>query len=105
MVENGKPAPDLFLHAAAAIGVMPEQCIVIEDSPSGIRAAQSAGMAVFAYVGGSHAVLSHLETAATALEPDACFADMRVLPDLIADFENRSGSSDRRNDNLLKETS
>jgi beta-phosphoglucomutase-like phosphatase (HAD superfamily) len=57
---NGKPAPDLFLHAAAAVGVAPENCVVIEDSPSGIRAAQSAGMHVLAFTGGSHAAFSNL---------------------------------------------
>jgi HAD superfamily hydrolase (TIGR01509 family) len=44
-VGRGKPAPDLFLHAAAAMGVAPERCVVIEDSPAGIVAAGAAGMA------------------------------------------------------------
>ena len=44
-VGRGKPAPDLFLHAAAAEGVPPESCIVVEDSVPGARAARSAGMA------------------------------------------------------------
>eukprot|EP00913_Durusdinium_trenchii_P010571 g9915.t1 len=48
MVKNGKPAPDLFLHAAASMGVHPSDCIVVEDSPAGIEAAQRAGMTVFA---------------------------------------------------------
>ena len=39
MVANGKPAPDLFLHAAREMGVAPEHCLVIEDSPAGILAA------------------------------------------------------------------
>jgi len=55
MVKNGKPAPDLFLHAARQMGTDPRQCIVIEDSPAGIAAAKAAGMAVFAFTGGSHA--------------------------------------------------
>lgn len=49
MVARPKPAPDLFLHAAAALDVSPEQCIVIEDSPSGARAAIAAGMRVLGY--------------------------------------------------------
>jgi HAD superfamily hydrolase (TIGR01509 family) len=53
-VPNGKPAPDLFLHAAARMQVAPENCLVIEDSMAGILAANAAGMAVWRYVGGSH---------------------------------------------------
>lgn len=44
MVENGKPHPDIFLKAAQLLGIAPEDCIVVEDSPAGIRAAVSAGM-------------------------------------------------------------
>ncbi len=42
-VPNGKPAPDIYLHGAATIGVAPECCLAIEDSPVGIEAAWSAG--------------------------------------------------------------
>jgi HAD superfamily hydrolase (TIGR01509 family) len=49
MVARPKPAPDLFLHAARALGVVPAACTVIEDSPSGVRAAVAAGMRVFGY--------------------------------------------------------
>lgn len=44
MVEHGKPAPDIFLLAAAQLGVAPEACLVLEDSPRGIDAAKAAGM-------------------------------------------------------------
>lgn len=44
MVKNGKPAPDIFLLAAEKLGIAPENCMVLEDSPSGIRAAFAAGM-------------------------------------------------------------
>ena len=44
MVTNGKPHPDIFLKAAEALSVAPEECIVVEDSPTGIRAAYAAGM-------------------------------------------------------------
>lgn len=54
MVENGKPAPDLFLHAASRMGHVPERCVVIEDSMPGVRAAQAAGMPVLAYVADQH---------------------------------------------------
>lgn len=46
---RGKPAPDLFLHAAAQMGTAPERCAVVEDSPFGAAAARAAGMAVLAY--------------------------------------------------------
>ncbi len=45
----GKPAPDLFLAAAAAGGVAPEACVVVEDSAPGVRAAVAAGMACIGY--------------------------------------------------------
>ena len=53
-VARGKPAPDLFLHAAAACGADPAACLVIEDSLNGIRAARAAGMEVWRFTGGSH---------------------------------------------------
>jgi len=84
MVENGKPAPDLFLHAAAAMGVSPERCLVIEDSPAGITAAKAAGMAVFGYLGGSHVGPGGLRILVENLHPDAIFDDMQALPDLVS---------------------
>ncbi|MEO3869271.1 HAD family hydrolase [Nonomuraea sp. B12E4] len=51
-VTRGKPAPDLFLHAAATLGVEPERCVVVEDSPFGVTAAVSAGMHCLAFAGG-----------------------------------------------------
>lgn len=54
-VAKGKPAPDLFLFAAKEMGMPPENCIVIEDSPIGAQAAIAAGMEVFLFLGGSHA--------------------------------------------------
>ena len=57
-VENGKPAPDIFLHTAAKLGVPPGQCLVVEDSRSGVAAAKAAGM---------YAV--QLRAASTALPP------------------------------------
>lgn len=51
-VARGKPAPDLFLHAAWRLGVDPSNCIVVEDSPAGLDAAAAAGMRAIAYAGG-----------------------------------------------------
>jgi HAD superfamily hydrolase (TIGR01509 family) len=84
MVEHGKPAPDLFLHAAGDMGVAPSACVVVEDSPAGIEAAKRAGMTVLAFAGGSHAAGPAMRAAIAALEPDAVFDDMRRLPGLIA---------------------
>jgi HAD superfamily hydrolase (TIGR01509 family) len=49
-VPRGKPFPDLFLHAASALGVAARDCAVVEDSSIGIRAALAAGMQAIAYV-------------------------------------------------------
>lgn len=54
-VARGKPFPDLYLHAAAALGVDPRAALVIEDSPVGARAALDAGARVFGLAAGSHA--------------------------------------------------
>ncbi len=60
-VKRGKPAPDLFLHAARKISANPQQCLVIEDSLPGIAAAQAAGMHVLRYTGGAHLRGRHLK--------------------------------------------
>jgi HAD superfamily hydrolase (TIGR01509 family) len=52
-VAQGKPAPDLFLHAAAAMGVEPAACAVVEDTPSGVTAAVAAGMRAIGYTADS----------------------------------------------------
>ncbi|CAM5666564.1 HAD family hydrolase [Streptomyces avidinii] len=48
-VGQGKPAPDLYVHAARQMGVEPARCVVIEDSPLGVRSAVAAGMDVYAF--------------------------------------------------------
>lgn len=80
MVARGKPAPDLFEHAAAQMGVAPGDCVVVEDSPTGIRAAQAAGMRVIAFTGGAHAGAAGLREAVANLNPDAIIAHMAELP-------------------------
>jgi HAD superfamily hydrolase (TIGR01509 family) len=52
-VARGKPAPDLFLHAAARMRVRPTNCVVVEDTPSGVSAAVSAGMRALGYAADS----------------------------------------------------
>jgi HAD superfamily hydrolase (TIGR01509 family) len=48
-VARGKPAPDIFLHAAARMGVAPERTAVVEDTPVGVAAGKAAGMSVFGF--------------------------------------------------------
>jgi HAD superfamily hydrolase (TIGR01509 family) len=81
MVARGKPAPDLFLHAARSMGFAPEDCLVVEDSPAGVRAARAGGMRVAGYLGGSHAAGAEHRAALAALEPDRLIDDMRALLD------------------------
>ncbi len=50
----GKPAPDLVLLVARKLGVAPENCVVVEDSPHGILGAVAAGMRAIGFVAGSH---------------------------------------------------
>ena len=54
LVKNGKPAPDLPLYAATAMGAKPEETLVIEDSETGVRAALAANMRAWHFIGGSH---------------------------------------------------
>jgi len=54
MVARGKPAPDLFLYAAAKMQAAPANTLVVEDSVSGVAAAKAAGMKVWGFAGGSH---------------------------------------------------
>ena len=61
VVEKGKPAPDIFLHAASALRVDPTLCVVIEDSLNGVIAAKRAGMRVIGFTGGGHCLDGHRE--------------------------------------------
>jgi HAD superfamily hydrolase (TIGR01509 family) len=81
MVERGKPAPDLFLFAAAQHGVRPEKCLVIEDSFSGVSAALAAGMPVIGFVGGSHCRPGH----ADAMREAGCVQGFGRMED-VANF-------------------
>jgi HAD superfamily hydrolase (TIGR01509 family) len=61
-VARGKPHPDIFLHAAAAIGVSPRRCIVIEDSASGVIAGHAAGATVIGLLAAGHIREDHAAT-------------------------------------------
>ena len=83
-VAHGKPAPDLFLHAAKQMGVLPARCAVIEDSRYGVEAARAAGMRAFGYAGGLTPRAS-LEGPGTVL-----FDDMRALPKLLDEISEEA---------------
>ena len=78
MVAHGKPAPDLFLHAAREMGHVPEVCVVIEDSLPGVQAGVAAGMKVFGYAGDPMTDREALAAAGAQV-----FDDMRDLSGLI----------------------
>jgi HAD superfamily hydrolase (TIGR01509 family) len=83
MVAHGKPAPDLFLHAAREMHIEPARCIVIEDSPAGVDAAKRAQMRVFAFTGGSHAQSSAHRSVIMSLGPTLVFEHMADLAGLM----------------------
>ncbi len=84
-VPNGKPAPDLFLHAAAKMRVNPADCLVVEDSPAGVAAGVAAGMTVIGFVGGSHAGAG-LGKYLAAAGARAVISDMRALKGTVVDL-------------------
>jgi HAD superfamily hydrolase (TIGR01509 family) len=91
MVAQGKPAPDLFLHAAERMGMPAAACLVIEDSAAGIEAAQRAGMRVFGFLGGGHARRPGYRDNLAALGPEVLFDDMHQLPRLIGPGRSSAG--------------
>jgi HAD superfamily hydrolase (TIGR01509 family) len=72
-VSRGKPAPDMFLLAAARLGVDPGSCVVIEDSPPGVQAGRAAGMVTLAVcrVPGTEASLAAADRVVNTLSADA----------------------------------
>ncbi|VDS09600.1 Phosphorylated carbohydrates phosphatase [Paracoccus haematequi] len=77
-VKRGKPAPDLFLLAADRLGVPPEACAVMEDSPHGIVGARAAGMRAVGFTGGSHLAGMQADHARRLTDAGAAV----VLPDM-----------------------
>jgi HAD superfamily hydrolase (TIGR01509 family) len=78
-VAHSKPAPDVYLFAAKALGVDPRRCAVVEDTPTGTRAGVAAGATVFAYSGAAHGDANALLAAGAT----AVFNDMVSLPHLL----------------------
>ncbi|WJV47009.1 HAD family hydrolase [Streptomyces flavofungini] len=75
-VGRGKPAPDLFLHAAERMGVAPDQCVVVEDSPLGVQAALAAGMDVYGFTA--------MTPAERLRDATRLFSELGALPELLA---------------------
>jgi pseudouridine-5'-monophosphatase len=74
-VRQLKPAPDIFLAAARAVGAEPSRCLVIEDSPAGVLAARAAGMSVVAIP--------------DAALPDARFSEAALIVRSYAELRER----------------
>jgi HAD superfamily hydrolase (TIGR01509 family) len=74
-VQRGKPAPDLFLHAASTMGFAAADCTVVEDAPAGVAAGRAAGMRVLAYAG--------MTDPALLADADVVFRAMAELPGLV----------------------
>lgn len=87
MVARGKPAPDLFLYAADKLGRPAGECLVIEDSTSGVKAAKAAGMLAVGFVGGSHCTADR-EASLRAVGADHVIASMDQLPALVTGLIN-----------------
>jgi HAD superfamily hydrolase (TIGR01509 family) len=81
-VKTPKPAPDLFLHAAASLGVSAAGCLVVEDSVSGVTAARLAGMRVFGF-----AAMGQRENLSQA-GAHLVFGDMADLPSIIEAYSD-----------------
>ena len=74
-VRELKPAPDIFLAAARSLGAAPERCLVIEDSPAGVKAARAAGM--------------HVVAIPDAELPDARFTDADLIVRSYAELREK----------------
>ena len=85
-VAHGKPAPDLYLHAAAALGVGIEDCAIIEDSFVGVEGAVKTGAFVIGLCAGTHCAADHAERL-LALGADAVAGDFDKVARLLASRE------------------
>lgn len=88
MVPSPKPAPDVYLLAAERMGVSPGHCLVVEDSPTGVLAARTAGMQVIGFTGASHIPAGH-DQALRELGVSAVISDMRDLPETVMRLGSR----------------
>ena len=85
-VERGKPEPDLFLYAAAQVGLPPQRCVVVEDSRHGVAAAREAGMKAIGFAGG-------ITPATHLVQADIVITDMADLPGAVRELVRGAASS------------
>ena len=90
MVANGKPAPDLFLHAASIMRSKPSACLVIEDSVPGVIAARAAGMRAAGFTGGGHWCHDRGGADLVAAGAAPIFSDHRDLAAIVGRFQELS---------------
>ncbi|HYW16019.1 MAG TPA: HAD family phosphatase [Allosphingosinicella sp.] len=94
-VDRGKPHPDIYLHAARALGVRPAAVLVLEDTPTGVKSARAAGMTVVGLCAGLHCGAGHGERlrAAGADHIAGSYAEVSslVMPDLALPFRGGVG--------------
>jgi HAD superfamily hydrolase (TIGR01509 family) len=99
-VDRGKPHPDIYLHAARALGVRPEEALVIEDTPTGVKSARAAGMTVVGLCAGLHCGPGHGDRLrdAGADRVAAGYDDVLriVMPDLVRQSMNTKVLDSRR---------
>lgn len=89
-----KPAPGLFLAAAHGLGARPAQCLVVEDSVTGVRAAVAAGMTVLGFTGAGHVGDGQAQRL-LACGAHTTFDDMRQLPALLAGLAHAPSMRDQ----------
>jgi beta-phosphoglucomutase-like phosphatase (HAD superfamily) len=92
LVPNGKPAPDLFLYAAEKMAGAPADCVVVEDSVAGVKAATAAGMIALGFVGGSH----NTPTLGARLAEAGAMRIFDRFSDLLAILDDLSRETDQR---------
>lgn len=91
-VKRGKPAPDVFLQAGEAIGIVPARCAVIEDAPAGIRAARAANMTAIG-VATTHTDAQLFEAGAHAVFPELATLTPAIIRDLIVKSQGGSATA------------
>lgn len=91
-VARGKPAPDLFLHAAERLAAAPKRCLAIEDSLNGVAAARAAGMTVWGFTGGGHCVADH-RAALVQVGASRVVASWAEAGEAFAAWDQRAGAA------------
>lgn len=95
MVAHPKPHPDLFLFSAKTMGVSPQDCLVIEDSVTGIKAAKAAGMKALGFTGAHHLGPAYNKDLLEA-GVEFIFKNMTELPSLLESLRNQEAGIKER---------